>query len=88
MQTIETLQQELGIRMMSLEAQRPYKDLTPANFEAYRTQYETILDIERKIEQLTKHQNRIKTIEENEELEYQRQPKAWSHADDENDGDR
>ena len=87
MNNIETLQQELGQRMMSLEAQRPYKDLTPANFEAYRTQYETILEIERKIEQLQRHESRVKTIAENEAIELKqladeiKNPEAYANFD-------
>lgn len=49
-QEIRNLKTELHVRMSALEAQRPYKDLTPANFENYRTQYENILKIEKQIE--------------------------------------
>ncbi len=47
---IKDLEVELGTRMASLEAQRPYKDLTPANHDAYVEQYEKILEIEKQIE--------------------------------------
>jgi hypothetical protein len=47
---IKDLEVELGERMSSLEAHRPYKDLTPANHDAYVEQYEKILEIEKQIE--------------------------------------
>jgi hypothetical protein len=59
-QEIKNLELELGIRMSSLEAQRPYKDLTPANHDAYVQQYEKILDIEKKIDQ---NRNIIKRLD-------------------------
>ena len=62
----EELKKELKDRMLSLEAQRHYKDLTLANFEAYRTQYEKILAIEKIIEINNKIINKLK----NELLDY------------------
>ena len=49
-QEIKNLETELHVRMSALEAHEPYKDLTPANLENYKRQYENILKVEKQIE--------------------------------------